>query len=103
MFLVVVATQNSPLPPSIEKAYHLKCIELKRRLREIEEANDAASVRKARLDRSITKMRIMRAFLLEQLAKTQDGDDAESEKTESPPPTVSRGLNCLSLTEKQDE
>jgi hypothetical protein len=42
---------------------------LKRRLNEVEEANDAARQRKARLNRAIMKMRLERAFLLEQLAK----------------------------------
>jgi hypothetical protein len=83
---------DSPLPPSMEKAYHQKCIELKRRLREVEEANEAALVRKQRLDRAITKMRITRAFLLEQVAKTQANVDGEDDKSESPPPTVSTSL-----------
>ncbi|KAH0373225.1 hypothetical protein KCU65_g752, partial [Aureobasidium melanogenum] len=71
------ATQNTPLAPSVEKAYYRKCIELKRRLNDVEEANDAARQRKARLNRAIMKMRLERAFLLEQLAKrlqnTADG------------------------------
>jgi hypothetical protein len=71
------ATQNTPLAPSVEKAYYRKCIELKRRLNDVEEANDAARQRKARLNRAIMKMRLERAFLLEQLAKrlqnTTDG------------------------------
>lgn len=73
------ATQNTPLAPSVEKAYYRKCIELKRRLNDVEEANDAARQRKARLNRAIMKMRLERAFLLEQLAKrlqnTPDGTD----------------------------
>lgn len=76
---VTEATQNTPLAPSVEKAYYRKCIELKRRLNDVEEANDAARQRKARLNRAIMKMRLERAFLLEQLAKrlqnTTDGPD----------------------------
>ncbi|KAG9515825.1 hypothetical protein KCV07_g7188, partial [Aureobasidium melanogenum] len=76
------ATQNTPLAPSVEKAYYRKCIELKRRLNDVEEANDAARQRKARLNRAIMKMRLERAFLLEQLAKrlqnTTDGPDKEA-------------------------
>jgi len=73
----------------MEKAYHTKCIELKRRLREIEEANEAAALRKLRLDRAISKLRITRAFLVEQVAKVQfNPDAAETDKSESPPPTV---------------
>lgn len=81
--------RDTPLPPSMEKAYHAKCIELKRRLREIEEANDAAVLRKLRLDRAISKLRITRAFLIEQVAKVQlNPDGVETDKSESPPPTV---------------
>lgn len=75
----------------MERAYHKKCIELKRRLNGIEAANDAARKRKMRLARGIKKMRIERAFLLEQLAKSQQqvGDDVESDKSSTAPPTVS--------------
>lgn len=73
----------------MEKAYHTKCIELKRRLREIEEANEAATLRKIRLERGIAKLRITRAFLLEQVAKVQlNPDGVETDRSESPPPTV---------------
>lgn len=82
------ATMNTPLPPSVEKAYHTKCIELKRRLNEIEEANDAARIRKRRLDRSIEKLRLERAFLFDKLAKTQQFLPDDSDKDTSPPPTV---------------
>ncbi|KAF2456318.1 hypothetical protein BDY21DRAFT_346772 [Lineolata rhizophorae] len=81
-------TNNTPLPPSVEKAYWRKCIELKRRINEIEENNDAARLRKVRLDRAIMKMRLERAFLLEQLAKRMDANVDESEPSLSPPPTV---------------
>lgn len=83
-----LATTNTPLPPSIEKAYHQKCIDLKRRLKEMEIANDEARLRKRRLDRSITKMRLERAFLLERLAKIQTAPD-DSDDAESPPNSVS--------------
>lgn len=70
---------------------------MKRRLREIEESNDATRLRKHRLDRSITKMRLTRAFLLEQLVKSQELDDApDSERSESPPPTVGSPQVCPS-------
>ncbi|KAF1344515.1 hypothetical protein BDV97DRAFT_55627 [Delphinella strobiligena] len=71
------ATANTPLAPSVEKAYYRKCIELKRRLNDVEEANDAARLRKLRLNRAIMKMRLERAFLLEQLAKRMELDDEE--------------------------
>ena len=73
------ATKNTPLGPSVEKAYYRKCIELKRRLNEVEEANDAARLRKIRLNRAILKMRLERAFLLDQLAKRMEHNDDDDE------------------------
>ena len=88
-----------PLPPSVEAAYKKKCIELKRRLIEVDEDNDAKRTRIARLHRGIRKMRLERAYLLEALAKRQkkngssvDGYpiayDEESEGSSEGPPTV---------------
>ena len=88
-----------PLPPSVEAAYKKKCIELKRRLIEVDEDNDAKRLRIARLHRGIRKMRLERAYLLEALAKRQkkngssvDGFpvayDEESEGSSEGPPTV---------------
>ncbi|KAF2150585.1 hypothetical protein K461DRAFT_295849 [Myriangium duriaei CBS 260.36] len=76
------ATANTPLAPSVEKAYYRKCIELKRRLNEVEEANDAARARRTRLDRAILKMRLERAFLLEQLSRRTAMVDPEDEPEE---------------------
>ncbi|KAF4553403.1 Hypothetical protein D9617_7g031300 [Elsinoe fawcettii] len=73
-------TLNTPLPPSVEKAYYRKCIELKRRLNDVEEANDAARLRRARLDRAILKMRLERAFLLEQLGRRMEFVEEERER-----------------------
>lgn len=83
------ATKNSPLPPSVEKAYHLKCIELKRRLMEVGENNDAARLKVHRLERGISKMRVERAILLDHLRKKQQeiadlGSDGEDDQ----PPSV---------------
>lgn len=66
------STFNTPLPPSVEKAYYRKCIELKRRLNEVEAANDEAKIRRVRLDRGILKMRLERAFLLDELRKRME-------------------------------
>ena len=88
--LISVAVRNTPLPPSVEKAYQKKCVELKRRLLEIEEANDDARLRKRRVDRAIMKMRLERAFLLDRLAKSQHLNADDSDKSTSPPPTVRR-------------
>ena len=87
------------LPPSVEEAYRKKCIELKRRMTEVEESNDSYRLRKARLQRGIRKMRLERAYLLEILGKRMkknggsvDGFqgiyDEDSEGSSEAPPTV---------------
>jgi hypothetical protein len=76
------------LPPSVEAAYRKKCIQLKQRMNEVEEANDASRQRLARINRSIQKLRLERAFLLEQLAKRTSTNVEDSEGSPSPPPTV---------------
>ncbi|PMD18316.1 hypothetical protein NA56DRAFT_577395 [Hyaloscypha hepaticicola] len=75
------------LPPSVEAAYRKKCIQLRQRMNEVEEANDAARQRLARLHRGIQKLRLERAFLLEQLAKRTSTNVEDSEGSPSPPPT----------------
>ncbi|PHH63956.1 hypothetical protein CDD81_5175 [Ophiocordyceps australis] len=75
------------LPPSVEEAYRRKCIQLKNRTNEVEEANDAARLRLARLKRQIEKLRIERAFLFEQLTKRTSTNVEDSEGSPSPPPT----------------
>uniref|UniRef100_A0A8H7NAJ4 HMG box domain-containing protein n=1 Tax=Bionectria ochroleuca TaxID=29856 RepID=A0A8H7NAJ4_BIOOC len=75
------------LPPSVEEAYRRKCIQLKNRTNEVEEANDAARLRLARIKRQVEKLRIERAFLLEQLAKRTSTNVEDSEGSPSPPPT----------------
>ncbi|EEH35797.2 hypothetical protein PAAG_00120 [Paracoccidioides lutzii Pb01] len=57
-----------PNPPSIEAAYKRKCIELKKRLNEVEAANDAMRIRNAQGHRYIQKMRLESCMLLERLA-----------------------------------
>lgn len=81
---------NSPLPPSVETAYYRKCIELKRRINEIEENNDAQRVKKLRIERGILKMRIERSMLLEQIANKMKENPDDSDDSNSPPPTVRR-------------
>ena len=96
---VAAGTVPPPLPPSVEAAYKKKCIELKRRLNEVDEDNDAKRLRISRLHQGIRKMRLERAYLLEALAKRQkkngssvDGFpvayDEESEGSSEGPPTV---------------
>lgn len=76
------------LPPSVEEAYRRKCLQLKRRTNEVEEDNEAARVRLARLRRGVEKLRLERAFLLDQLAKRTSTNVEDSEGSPSPPPTV---------------
>jgi len=71
----------------VEEAYRRKCIQLKQRTSEVEEANDAARLRLARLKRQVEKMRLERAFLLEQLAKRTSTNVEDSDGSPSPPPT----------------
>lgn len=82
------ASVPSPLPPSVEEAYRRKCLQLKNRTNEVEDANDAARLRLARIKRQVEKLRIERAFLLEQLAKRTSTNVEDSEGSPSPPPTV---------------
>lgn len=77
------------LPPSVEEAYRRKCIQLKQRTTEVEEENDATRVRLARIRRQIEKMRVERAFLLEQLTRRTSANVEDSDGSPSPPPTVS--------------
>jgi hypothetical protein len=89
-------TPNTPLPPSVEAAYYRKCIELKRRINEIEESNDVIRTRKARVERAVLKLRLERTFLLEQLQKRMDRNVDESDESDSPPPTVRLELGSVS-------
>ncbi|KAI1268588.1 hypothetical protein F5Y18DRAFT_235468 [Xylariaceae sp. FL1019] len=75
------------LPPTVEEAYRRKCIQLKERSKEIEEENDAYRLRLHRLKRQIQKLRLERAFLLEQISKRTSTNVEDSEGSPSPPPT----------------
>jgi non-histone protein 10 len=57
-------------------------------MNEVEEANDASRIRLSRMKRGIEKLRLERAFLLEQLAKRTSTNVEDSEGSPSPPPTV---------------
>ena len=81
-------SSNSPLPPSVAPAYYRKCIELKRRINEIEENNDSFRVKKLRIERAILKMRMERALLLEQIADRMKNNPEDSDDSNSPPATV---------------
>lgn len=78
---------SKDLPPSVETAYYRKCIELRRRINDIDENNDATRLRIQRLSRGVQKMRLERAFLLEQLHKHMEYNVDDSDRSSSPPPT----------------
>jgi hypothetical protein len=91
----VLAAAKSPitgpapaLPASIEESYRKKCKEIKKRITEIESSNDLLTSRIQRARRAVQRMRLERAFLLEQLEKRTDERVADSEGSPSPPPTV---------------
>ncbi|KAJ5054484.1 uncharacterized protein L3040_000758 [Drepanopeziza brunnea f. sp. 'multigermtubi'] len=75
------------LPPTVEEAYRRKCIELKQRLSEVEQANDSQRIRTDRARRAVQKMRLERSFLLEQLAKRTSTNVEDSDGSPSPPPS----------------
>ncbi|KAF2715506.1 hypothetical protein K504DRAFT_457662 [Pleomassaria siparia CBS 279.74] len=83
----VRVNHQKDLPPSVETAYYRKCIELRRRINDIEENNDGTRLRIKRYNRSIQKMRLERAFLLEQLHKHMEYNVDDSDRSSSPPPT----------------
>lgn len=56
-------------PPSVEAAYKRKCIQLKKRLNDIEAENDAIRNRNKRSMAYVQKMRLESCILLERLAK----------------------------------
>ena len=64
--------KNAPLAPSQEAAYRKKCIQLKRRLQEIEADNDAKRRRIEREKQHVQKMRLNRAILLDHLKRIME-------------------------------
>src|SRR5579862_1308913 len=94
------ATGNvpAPLPPSVEHAYRQKCIDLKKRINEVEESNNVLRLRLARTKRGILKLRLERAFLLEQLAKRTSVNVEDSAGSPSPPPPVCGSLIDVLVT-----
>jgi hypothetical protein len=81
------APSSKDLPPSVESAYYRKCIDLRRRITDIEDSNDGTRTRIHRLNRGIQKMRLERAFLLEALNKHMEYNVDDSDRSSSPPPT----------------
>lgn len=84
------------LPPTVEEAYRRKCVLLKQRMNTVSEANEASRLRLVRMERAIQKMRLERAFLLDQLSRRTSANVDDSEGSPSPPPTVGRPQHPLS-------
>jgi hypothetical protein len=71
--------QQAPLnPPSVEAAYKRKCIELKKRLNEVETHNEELRLRNQQGARYIQKMRLETAMLLERLAELTGGAEGKA-------------------------
>ena len=68
----VPLAKNAPLAPSQELAYRNKCIQLKRRLKEIEDNNDVTRRRIVNEKQRIQKMRLLRAILLNQVREIME-------------------------------
>lgn len=64
--------RNPPLAPSQELAYRNKCIQLKRRLQELEAHNDQARKRIGAEKDRVQKQRLLRSILLHQLREIMD-------------------------------
>ncbi|KAI4146195.1 MAG: hypothetical protein L6R39_003545, partial [Caloplaca ligustica] len=77
---VVSGSTPPTLPPSVEQAYKIKCIALKKRLNEVNASNDAVRERIVRQTRAVRKLRLERAILLNRLADiiNKNGADVES-------------------------
>ncbi|KAL8872465.1 MAG: hypothetical protein Q9174_001909 [Haloplaca sp. 1 TL-2023] len=87
-----------PLPPSVEAAYKQKCIQLKKRMNELDAANVAAYQRKIMMERGVRKLRLQRAILLNELGKIMKkngepieglpvDEDEDSDGSSEGPPT----------------
>ncbi|OKL62407.1 hypothetical protein UA08_03008 [Talaromyces atroroseus] len=63
-----IGSSNTSNPPSIELAYKKKCIQLKKRLNEIEAENDLIRARNKRAQVYVAKMRLETCIMLERLA-----------------------------------
>jgi len=84
---VMHGVSNSNLPPSVEAAYYRKCIELKRRVNEIESNNDKMRTSIERSHRACDKLRLERNVLIAEITRQTAQKETGSQKSESPPPT----------------
>ena len=76
------AQRNPPLAPSQELAYREKCIQLKRRLSEIEASNDEKRRKLDREKRFHDKLRLNRTLLLNHLKQVMEATDKKLSQQE---------------------
>ncbi|ORY87716.1 hypothetical protein BCR37DRAFT_342683, partial [Protomyces lactucae-debilis] len=79
----------APLSESEEIKYRKKCKALKKRISEIEQANDTLITKLARTKRYIQRTRLERAFLLEKLEQIASRDMQAEDEHASPSPPAS--------------
>jgi non-histone protein 10 len=79
---------TTPLPKSVEQQYRKKCIELKKRIRELEQYNDKLVQDIEKKKKAVERVRMERALLTEILENHIPARTTESEGSPSPPPTV---------------
>ncbi|KAL8970839.1 MAG: hypothetical protein Q9197_003590, partial [Variospora fuerteventurae] len=79
VFKPASTTAPPTLPPSVEAAYKIKCIALKKRMADIEEQNNGTRERIVRNERAIRKFRLERAILVNRLSDiiNKNGMDIE--------------------------
>jgi predicted RNase H-like nuclease (RuvC/YqgF family) len=80
---------HAPYTGTEESRYRTKCKDLKRKITDVEAENDNLTVKIDRAKRSITRMRLERALLLEKLEErtpvhVDDSDGSESEVSSVP-------------------
>lgn len=75
--------RNPPLAPSQELAYRKKCIDLRRRLREIQSHNETVQARIYRERAFHDKMRLNRAILMQHLQDVVDGGQLSADQIEA--------------------
>lgn len=79
----------------IETKYKLKCIELRKRTREIEQHNELMALSISRTKRDIKRLRLERALLLEKLEERTLFRVDDSDGTPSPPGSPGKSIGAL--------
>lgn len=90
------------LTSKTEVKYKQKCIELRKRVREIEEHNELVELSLSRTKRFIKRLRLERALLLEKLEEraTQSADDSDGSLSPPDSPTLFAGMDFPTIRSK---